>query len=104
MQSAEFAPAAMWLGVFGIVYGAVSAFGQNDTKRLVAYTSISHMGFILVGVYAGTEEALQGVVIQMLAHGISAGALHEVNEQSQVYPGCYHRFDSVRVRHRGLRF
>jgi NADH-quinone oxidoreductase subunit M len=73
--SAAFAPVAMWLGVLGIVYGAISAFGQNDTKRLVAYTSISHMGFILIGVYAGTEEALQGVVIQILAHGISAGGL-----------------------------
>jgi len=73
--SVQFAPIAMYLGVLGIVYGAVSAFGQNDIKRLVAYTSISHMGFILVGVYAGTAEALQGVIIQMLAHGISAGGL-----------------------------
>ena len=73
--SAQFAPFAMWLGVLGIVYGALCAFAQHDVKRLVAYTSISHMGFILVGVYAGSEIALQGVVIQMLAHGISAGAL-----------------------------
>jgi NADH-quinone oxidoreductase subunit M len=73
--SVEFAPVAMWLGVLGILYGAVCAFGQNDIKRLVAYTSISHMGFILVGVYAGTEEALQGVMIQMLAHGISSAGL-----------------------------
>jgi NADH-quinone oxidoreductase subunit M len=73
--SVEFAPIAMWLGVFGIVYGAVCAFGQNDIKRLVAYTSISHMGFILVGVYAGTQVALQGVMIQMLSHGISSGGL-----------------------------
>ena len=73
--SAEFAPVAMWLGVLGIVYGAICACGQNDTKRLVAYTSISHMGFILIGTFAGTEEAFQGVVIQILAHGISAGGL-----------------------------
>ncbi len=73
--AAQFAPVAMGLGVFGIVYGAVCAFGQNDTKRLVAYTSISHMGFILMGVFAGTEEALQGVIIQVLAHGLSAGGL-----------------------------
>ncbi len=73
--SAQFAPVAMGLGVFGIIYGAVCAFGQNDTKRLVAYTSISHMGFILMGVYAGTEEALQGVIVQVLAHGLSAGGL-----------------------------
>jgi NADH-quinone oxidoreductase subunit M len=73
--SAQFAPIAMWLGVLGIVYGAVCAFGQNDTKRLVAYTSISHMGFIVLGVFAGTEEALQGVIMQILAHGISAAGL-----------------------------
>jgi NADH-quinone oxidoreductase subunit M len=73
--SAQFAPVAMWLGVLGILYGAVLAFAQNDVKRLVAYTSISHMGFVLIGIYAGTEQALQGAVINMLAHGISAGAL-----------------------------
>jgi NADH-quinone oxidoreductase subunit M len=73
--SAQFAPIAMWLGVLGIIYGAVLAFAQNDVKRLVAYTSISHMGFVLIGIYAGTEQALQGAVINMLAHGISAGGL-----------------------------
>ena len=73
--SADFAPIAMWLGVAGIVYAGIMVFAQTDVKRLVAYSSVSHMGFILVGVYAGTEIALQGVVIQMLAHGISAGAL-----------------------------
>ncbi|WP_420467447.1 NADH-quinone oxidoreductase subunit M [Panacagrimonas sp.] len=73
--SADFAPIAMWLGVLGIVYAGVMVFAQHDVKRLVAYSSISHMGFVLVGIYAGTEIALQGVVIQMLAHGISAGAL-----------------------------
>lgn len=73
--SVTIAPVAMWLGVLGIVYGAVMAYSQNDVKRFVAYTSISHMGFVLVGIYAGTPQALQGVVMQMLAHGISAGAL-----------------------------
>jgi len=73
--SAEFAPIAMWLGVIGIIYAALMAFAQTDIKRLVAYTSISHMGFVLIGIYAGTTQALQGVVIQMIAHGISAGAM-----------------------------
>lgn len=73
--SVEFAPIAMWLGVVGIFYGAVLACAQHDVKRLVAYTSISHMGFVLVGIYSGTLLSLQGVVIQMLAHGLSAGAL-----------------------------
>ncbi|NQD92130.1 NADH-quinone oxidoreductase subunit M [Pseudomonas sp. CrR25] len=73
--SAEFAPIAMSLGVLGIVYGALLAFAQTDIKRLVAYTSVSHMGFVLVGIYSGSQLALQGVVIQMLAHGLSAAAL-----------------------------
>jgi NADH-quinone oxidoreductase subunit M len=73
--SASFAPVAMWLGVVGIVYGAFMTFAQNDVKRLVAYSSVSHMGFVLVGIYAGTELALQGAMITMIAHGISAGAL-----------------------------
>jgi NADH-quinone oxidoreductase subunit M len=73
--SVEFAPIAMWLGVIGIFYGAVLACAQTDIKRLVAYTSVSHMGFVLIGIYAGNTMALQGVVIQMLAHGLSAGAL-----------------------------
>jgi NADH-quinone oxidoreductase subunit M len=73
--SEAFAPVAMWLGVLGIIYGAVVAFSQTDIKRFVAYTSISHMGFIVIGIYAGTEQALQGVVVQMIAHGLSAGAL-----------------------------
>jgi NADH-quinone oxidoreductase subunit M len=73
--SAEFAPIAMGLGVLGIVYGALLAFAQTDIKRLIAYTSVSHMGFVLIGIYAGTQLALQGVVIQMLAHGLSAAAL-----------------------------
>jgi NADH-quinone oxidoreductase subunit M len=73
--SAAFAPIAMWLGIIGIVYGAVLAFSQTDIKRLIAYTSISHMGFVLIAIYAGTELALQGAVVQMIAHGLSAAAL-----------------------------
>jgi NADH-quinone oxidoreductase subunit M len=70
-----FAPAAMALGVIGILYGALLAYGQNDLKRLVAYSSVSHMGFVLLGVFAWNTLALQGVVAQMVAHGISTGAL-----------------------------
>ena len=70
-----FAPVAMALGVIGILYGALLAFGQNDMKRLVAYSSVSHMGFVLLGVFAWNTLALQGVVVQMLAHGVSTGAL-----------------------------
>jgi NADH-quinone oxidoreductase subunit M len=70
-----FAPVAMTLGVIGIVYGAVLAFAQTDLKRLVAYTSISHLGFVLLGIFAWNEWALQGAVMGMLCHGISTGAL-----------------------------
>lgn len=66
------------LGAVGILYGALQAFGQRDLKRLVAYTSVSHMGFVLVGVFAGNRLALDGVLVQMLAHGISTGALFVV--------------------------
>ena len=71
----EFAPIAMTLGVIGIVYGAVLAFAQTDLKRLVAYTSVSHLGFALVGIFAWNALALQGVLIVMIAHGISTGSL-----------------------------
>lgn len=70
-----FTPVAMTLGVIGILYGALLAFAQTDLKRLVAYTSISHMGFVLIGIFAWNTLALQGVLIIMLAHGISTGAL-----------------------------
>jgi NADH-quinone oxidoreductase subunit M len=74
-SSRELAPIMMTIGVVGILYGAVLAVAQTDLKRLVAYTSVSHMGFVLLGVFAGNEIALQGAVIQMISHGISTGAL-----------------------------
>ncbi len=76
--AADFAPIAMTLGVAGVVYGAVLAFGQSDFKRLVAYSSVSHMGFVLLGLYAWNTLAVQGAVIQMVAHGISSAALFSI--------------------------
>ncbi|PZW71436.1 proton-translocating NADH-quinone oxidoreductase chain M [Pseudomonas sp. URMO17WK12:I1] len=73
--SAEFAPIAMYLGVFAIIYGALLSFAQTDIKRLVAYSSVSHMGFVLIAIYSGSQIALQGAVVQMMAHGLSAAAL-----------------------------
>lgn len=73
--SHSLAPFAMALAVAGIIYGSVLAFSQKDLKRLVAYTSVSHLGFVLLGVFAGTPLALQGAVIQMICHGLSTGAL-----------------------------
>lgn len=71
----EFAPVAMTLGVIGILYGALLAFAQHDFKRLIAYTSISHLGFVLLGVFAWNALALKGAVVQMIAHGLTTGAL-----------------------------
>jgi NADH-quinone oxidoreductase subunit M len=69
------APAALWLGVASILYGAILAYGQSDLKKLIAYTSISHMGFILIGVFVFNPIAWQGVVMLLVAHGVSTGAL-----------------------------
>ena len=73
--SAAFAPTAMTLGVISILYTAKVAFAQTDLKRLIAYTSVSHMGFVLLGVYAWNAQGVQGAVMTMLAHGFSAAAL-----------------------------
>ena len=73
--SREFAPIAIALAVAGILYGGFMAFGQADMKRLVAYTSVSHLGFVLLGIYAFNSIALSGAVVQMVSHGISTGAL-----------------------------
>ncbi len=75
VAAASFAPIGMILGVIGILYGAKLAFAQTDLKRLIAYTSVSHMGFVILGVFAFNTIAYQGVIMQMLAHGISTGAL-----------------------------
>ncbi|SOC51039.1 NADH dehydrogenase subunit M [Chromohalobacter canadensis] len=79
--SQAFAPVAMGLGILGIFYGAILACGQHDLKRLVAYSSISHMGFVLIGIYSGTELALQGVVVLMVAHAFSASGLFIISGQ-----------------------
>lgn len=78
------APVAIVLAVIGILYGALMSFAQSDFKRLVAYTSISHLGFVLLGIFIWTPLSLQGAVIQIVSHGLSiaglflvAGALYE---------------------------
>lgn len=71
----DFSPIAMSLGVIGILYGAILAFAQFDLKRLIAYSSISHLGFVLLGIFAWNSLALQGAMIQILAHGLSTPAL-----------------------------
>jgi NADH-quinone oxidoreductase subunit M len=70
-----FAPALVTLGVIGIIYGAVVATMQKDLKRLVAYSSVAHLGFIVLGTFALTTQGLQGGLLQNVNHGISTGAL-----------------------------
>ena len=65
----------MLLGAVSVVYGGYMAFAQEDFKRLVAYSSVSHMGFVLLGIFAWNTLAVQGAVVQMVAHGFSTAAL-----------------------------
>ena len=69
------APWIAGLAVIGIIYGAIVAIVQPDVKRLVAYSSVSHLGFIVLGIFALTSQGLQGGVIQMVNHGLTTGAL-----------------------------
>jgi len=73
--STYFAPAMVTLGVIGILYGAICATMQKDLKRLVAYSSVAHLGFIALGTFSLTTQGLQGSVLQMVNHGVSTGAL-----------------------------
>jgi NADH-quinone oxidoreductase subunit M len=74
-QAARFAPAMIVVGLVGIVFGALMAMAQHDIKKLIAYSSVSHMGFCIVGLFAGSAAATQGAVLQMINHGLSTGAL-----------------------------
>jgi len=71
----QFAPIMITLAVIGIIYGALVAMVQPDVKRLVAYSSVSHMGFVVLGLFSFTEQGMQGALYQMLNHGVSTGAL-----------------------------
>lgn len=71
----QVAPWFLALSVIGIIYGALVAYVQKDVKRLVAYSSVSHLGFCVLGLFAFTREAVAGSVLQMINHGLSTGAL-----------------------------
>lgn len=73
--SRDWAPVIITLAVIGIIYGALVAMVQPDVKRLVAYSSVSHMGFVVLGLFSFTELGMQGALYQMLNHGVSTGAL-----------------------------
>jgi NADH-quinone oxidoreductase subunit M len=74
-QAREWAWFIIILAVIGIIYGALVAMVQPDVKRLVAYSSVSHMGFVVLGLFSFTELGMQGALYQMLNHGVSTGAL-----------------------------
>ncbi len=74
-QSREFAMVFIILAIIGIIYGALVAMVQPDVKRLVAYSSVAHMGFVILGMFSFTELGMQGALYQMLNHGVTTGAL-----------------------------
>ena len=73
--SALFAPYILWLSVVAIVYGGYMALAQSDLKKLVAYSSVSHMGFVTLGIFVFNSQGIQGAILQMFNHGITAAAL-----------------------------
>ena len=73
--SAQAAPVIAVLAIIGIIYGAIVSFAQTDVKKLVAYSSVSHLGFVMLGIFSLTPQGIQGAVLQMVNHGLSTGAL-----------------------------
>ena len=73
--SGSFATPILWLSIAAILYGGYMALAQSDLKKLVAYSSVSHMGFVTLGIFAFTAEGVQGAILQMFNHGITTGAL-----------------------------
>ncbi|MCY3694080.1 MAG: NADH-quinone oxidoreductase subunit M [Chloroflexi bacterium] len=71
----EFRLAVVVLSVIAIIYGALVAMAQRDVKKLIAYSSVSHMGFVTLGIFSGNQQALDGAIIQMFSHGLITGAL-----------------------------
>jgi len=70
-----FTPLFSWLAILGILYGALVSMVQPDLKKLVAYSSVSHLGFVMLGIFALTSQAVAGAILQMVNHGLSTGAL-----------------------------
>ena len=71
----QLAPVMAFLAVVGILYGAVVSYSQRDVKKLVAYSSVSHLGFVVLGLFALNTQGIQGAILQMVNHGLSTGAL-----------------------------
>ncbi len=71
----EFSPWMALLAIIGILYGALVSYAQTDAKKLVAYSSVSHLGFVMLGLFALNQQGIQGALLQMINHGLSTGAL-----------------------------
>lgn len=75
LASADFAPLVFTLSVVAIIYTSLVALMQEDIKKLIAYSSVAHMGFVTMGIFAANEQGVQGAIFQMLSHGLISGAL-----------------------------
>ncbi|PHR61389.1 MAG: NADH-quinone oxidoreductase subunit M [Robiginitomaculum sp.] len=73
--SLYFAPLVFWMSVIGIIYTSLVAYRQEDMKKLIAYSSVAHMGFVTMGIFALNMQGMQGAIFQMISHGIVSGAL-----------------------------
>jgi NADH-quinone oxidoreductase subunit M len=75
LASADFAPLVFTLSVVAIVYTSLVALMQEDIKKLIAYSSVAHMGFVTMGIFTMNEQGIQGAIFQMISHGLVSGAL-----------------------------
>lgn len=75
IASADFAPLIFWLSVVAIIYTSLVALAQEDIKKLIAYSSVAHMGFVTMGIFAANAQGIEGGIFQMLSHGIVSAAL-----------------------------
>jgi NADH-quinone oxidoreductase subunit M len=75
LASADFAPLVFALSVVAIIYTSLVALAQSDMKKMIAYSSVAHMGFVTIGAFTLTEQGIQGSIFQMLSHGVVSGAL-----------------------------
>jgi len=69
------APAILWLSIAGIIYGGFTALAQSDMKKLIAYSSVGHMGFVTLGIFVLNQQGVEGAILQMINHGVTTGAL-----------------------------
>ena len=75
MASHYFAPFMYWLSIIAVIYTSLVALVQTDMKKLIAYSSVAHMGFVTAGIFAGNQQGIEGAIIQMISHGLVSGAL-----------------------------